>query len=113
MLRSMYDFEATYPKTLGFKMNEYFILHQTTTKHKNWWEVINLRGDMGFIPSNYVETVTVAPSFYTQCLDTIIDSLKENEKNSDVSISDRRDLLSRIKEMKRNAESNLDGDEQV
>lgn len=96
MLRSMYDFQATYSKTLSFRTNDYFILHQTVTKHKNWWEVINEKGAMGFIPSNYVEKITVSPTFYIQYLENCIDHVRKNEGDSET--------IARLKEMKRNIE---------
>jgi hypothetical protein len=100
MLHSLYDFKATYAKTLSFRTNEYFILHQTNTKHKNWWEVINEAGEMGFIPSNYVETVTVNPSFYLQFLDTCLDNLKARPEN----MGDRQEVVGRLKDVKRQIE---------
>lgn len=101
MLHSLYDFKATYAKTLSFKTNEYFLLHQTNTKHKNWWEVINEKGEMGYIPSNYVETVTVNPSFFIQFLDNCLDHLSKNEAISEFSAVDRNEVTLRLKELKR------------
>lgn len=105
MLHSLYDFKATYAKTLSFRANEYFILHQTNTKHKNWWEVINEKGEMGFIPSNYVEKVTVSPMFYVQFLDTCIENLKRHEAAPEYIIGDHKELILRLKEIKRKIEN--------
>lgn len=102
MLHSLYDFKATYAKTLSFRTNEYFILHQTNTKHKNWWEVINEDGEMGFIPSNYVETVTVNPSFYLQFLDNCLDNL--NKRASGEGNGERQEVIARLKDVKRQIE---------
>ncbi|CAH0554658.1 unnamed protein product [Brassicogethes aeneus] len=104
MLHSLYDFKATYAKTISFKTNEYFILHQTTTKHKNWWEVINEKGEMGYIPSNYVENVTVNPSFYMQYIENCLEHLKNNEAHSDSTISDKNEIILRLREIKRQIE---------
>lgn len=101
MLHSLYDFKATYAKTLSFKSNEYFLLHQTNTKHKNWWEVINERGEMGYIPSNYVETVTVNPSFFIQFIDNCLESLK---LPSELGTNDKSDVILRLKELKKEIE---------
>ncbi|CAG9815594.1 unnamed protein product [Phaedon cochleariae] len=103
MLHSLYDFKATYAKTLSFKSNEYFLLHQTNTKHKNWWEVINEKGDMGYIPSNYVETVTVNPSFYIQFLDSCLEHLRKDNP-SECTIGDKNEVILRLKELKRQTE---------
>nr|CAH7750264.1 unnamed protein product [Callosobruchus chinensis] len=103
MLHSLYDFKATYAKTLSFKCNEYFLLYQTNTKHKNWWEVINERGEMGYIPSNYVETVTVNPSFYLQFLENCLSRLK-NGVPPDCNIGDRKDVILRLKDLKKQIE---------
>lgn len=104
MLHSLYDFKATYAKTLSFKTNEYFLLHQTNTKHKNWWEVVNEKGEMGYIPSNYVETITVNPSFFTQFLDNCLEHLRNNKGSSDSSVVDKNEVILRLKEMKRQVE---------
>ncbi|KAG5886313.1 hypothetical protein JTB14_003466 [Gonioctena quinquepunctata] len=104
MLHSLYDFKATYAKTLSFKTNEYFLLHQTNTKHKNWWEVISEKGDMGYIPSNYVEIVTVNPSFYIQFLDNCLEHLRKNDTSSECTIRDRNEVILRLKELKRQIE---------
>ncbi|XP_074031467.1 NCK-interacting protein with SH3 domain isoform X2 [Leptinotarsa decemlineata] len=104
MLHSLYDFKATYAKTLSFKSNEYFLLHQTNTKHKNWWEVISEKGDMGYIPSNYVEVVTVNPSFYIQFLDNCLEHLRKNDVPSECTIGDRSEVILRLKDLKRQIE---------
>lgn len=100
MLHSLYDFKATYAKTISFKANEYFILQQTNTKHKNWWEVINERGDIGYIPSNYVETITVNPSFYIKFLENALENLKRKD-SEDISLGTKSDVMARLKELKR------------
>lgn len=105
MLHSLYDFKATYAKTLSFRTNEYFILHQTNTKHKNWWEVINEKGEMGFIPSNYVEKVSVSAMFYIQFLDTCIENLKRHEASPEYIMGDHKELILRLKEIKRQIEN--------
>ncbi|KAB0794608.1 hypothetical protein PPYR_09950 [Photinus pyralis] len=102
MLRSMYDFKATYPQALSFKSNEYFILHQTRTKHKNWWEVINAKGEMGFVPSNYVESLTVKAAFYLEFLENAIVSLQYTE--IEPLSGSKKDILVRLKELKRQVE---------
>lgn len=99
MLRSLYDFKATYAKTLGFRENDYFILYQALTKHKNWWEVINEKGEIGYVPSNYVEKVNVNPAFYLQFLEKCIDCVKRIQDSVD-----KRELLEKLKDMKENVE---------
>ncbi|KAF5292273.1 hypothetical protein FQR65_LT11236 [Abscondita terminalis] len=101
MLRSMYDFKATYAKALSFKNNEYFILHQTVTKHKNWWEVINEKGEMGFVPSNYVEKITVKAAFYLHFIENCISSI---HYNNITDTGGKKDTLLRLKELKRQVE---------
>lgn len=59
MLKALYDFEATLAKTLSFTEGEYFYLQQTNTKQRNWWHVVNRKGHVGFVPSNYVASVKV------------------------------------------------------
>ncbi|XP_044262296.1 NCK-interacting protein with SH3 domain [Tribolium madens] len=107
MLHSLYDFKATYAKTLSFRTNEYFILHQSNTKHKNWWEVINEAGEMGFIPSNYVETVTVNPSFYLQFVENCLENLKKRAPAE--NLTDRHEIIARLKEVKKEIEELPEG----
>lgn len=59
MLKALYDFQAVYPKTISFDEGEYFILHQRKISTKNWWQVVNSKGDIGFVPSNYVMKIKV------------------------------------------------------
>lgn len=37
-----------------------FLLHQTSARQRNWWQVVNERGSIGFVPSNYVEKLKVS-----------------------------------------------------
>lgn len=83
MLKALYEFTAVYPKTIrlhalsllrnltirlnliirsinfSFEEGEMFILHQTSARQRNWWQVVNERGNIGFVPSNYVEKLKV------------------------------------------------------
>ncbi|KAJ8975278.1 hypothetical protein NQ317_013678 [Molorchus minor] len=59
---------------------------------------------MGYIPSNYVETVTVNPSFYIQFLDNCLEHLKKNDVPSESTIRDRNEVILRLKELKRQVE---------
>lgn len=59
MLKALYDFKATFAKTLSFQEGDHFVLYQTNTKQRNWWQVVNRDGLIGYIPSNYVTTVKV------------------------------------------------------
>ncbi|XP_050310119.1 NCK-interacting protein with SH3 domain [Anthonomus grandis grandis] len=103
MLHSLYDFKATYAKTISFKANDFFILQQTNTKHKNWWEVINERGDLGYIPSNYVETVTVSPTFYVKFLENALENIKRKD-NEIMAVEKRNDIIVRLKELRKQVE---------
>lgn len=60
MLKAMYDFQANYPKTISFDEGEHFILHQTSVRQRNWWQVISMKGNIGFVPSNYVTSLKVS-----------------------------------------------------
>lgn len=105
MLRSLYDFQPTYPRALSFKTGDYFILYQTNTKHKNWWEVINKEAQMGFVPNNYVQKVNVSPSYYIQFIETCIDRLRKKEVAPEYIIEDRREVITYLKDLKRQIES--------
>lgn len=59
MLKALYDFQAVYPKTISFDEGEYFILYQTSARQRNWWQVVSMKGNIGFVPSNYVMKMKV------------------------------------------------------
>lgn len=59
MLKALYDFSAVYPKTISFEESEFFLLYQTSARQRNWWQVINMKGNIGFVPSNYVMKLKV------------------------------------------------------
>ncbi|KAL3267784.1 hypothetical protein HHI36_006913 [Cryptolaemus montrouzieri] len=99
MLHSLYDFKATYAKTLSFRNNEYFILNQSNLKKKNWWEVINEKGETGYIPSNYVETVTVNPSFYLHFIENCLENLKRNVDSVNTT-ADKKEIAKKMKKIK-------------
>ncbi|XP_060527964.1 NCK-interacting protein with SH3 domain [Cylas formicarius] len=109
MLHSLYDFSETYAKTLSFKSNEYFILQQANTKHKHWWQVINEWGDVGYIPSNYVETVTVNPSFYLKFIDKALENLKTKDL-SDIVVGTKSENLLVLKELRKQVAQLAEGD---
>lgn len=62
MLKALYDFQAVYPKTISFDEGEYFILYQTSARQRNWWQVVSMKGNIGFVPSNYVMKIKVSVS---------------------------------------------------
>jgi len=71
MVKALYDFKATFAKTLSFREGEYFILLQRNVKQKNWWQVVNRGGRLGYIPSNYITSVKVGEmcfEVYTHCI---------------------------------------------
>lgn len=59
MLKALYDFQAVYPKTISFDEGEHFLLYQTSAKQRNWWQVVSMKGSIGFVPSNYVMKIKV------------------------------------------------------
>lgn len=60
MLKALYDFQAVYPKTISFDEGEHFVLYQTSAKQRNWWQVVSMKGAIGFVPSNYVMKIKVS-----------------------------------------------------
>lgn len=59
MLRALYDFKSDIPQTINFKKDDQFILHPSVNKQRNWWHVISITGQVGYVPNNYVHTVQV------------------------------------------------------
>ncbi|KAL4714574.1 hypothetical protein ACJJTC_006620 [Scirpophaga incertulas] len=97
MLKAMYDFEATLAKTLSFTDGEYFYLQQINSKQRNWWHVVNRKGLMGFVPSNYVASVKVEPEFFLGFLNDCIKSISE----TNLSSTQKQDLLSRLNDKRK------------
>ncbi|XP_050345599.1 NCK-interacting protein with SH3 domain isoform X2 [Nymphalis io] len=97
MLTALYDFEATLAKTLSFTEGEFFYLHQSNTKQRNWWHVVNKKGQIGFVPSNYVAAVKVEPNFFLAFLNDCIKNLNDN----DTMTPPKSELISRLSEKKK------------
>ncbi|CAG9114408.1 unnamed protein product [Plutella xylostella] len=97
MLKALYDFEATLSKTLSFTEGEFFFLQQTNSKQRNWWHVVNRKGQMGFVPSNYVVAVKVEPDFAMSFLNNCIKSLNDDN----VISSHKQELLARLTEKRK------------
>ncbi|KAL6254250.1 hypothetical protein P5V15_014868 [Pogonomyrmex californicus] len=105
MVKALYDFKATFAKTLSFREGEYFILLQRNIKQKNWWQVVNRGGRLGYIPSNYVSSVKAQPQFLIDFLEDCILTLEtEISKDSDSIQPEKQDLLAKLVEKKRQVE---------
>lgn len=105
MLKALYDFKATFAKTLSFCENDHFILHQSNTKQRNWWQVVNSAGQLGYIPSNYVTTVKVEPQYMIRFLDECIEKLRSEFSKPGAPLPiDKQDLVQRLIEKKRQAD---------
>ncbi|KAJ6638766.1 NCK-interacting protein with SH3 domain [Pseudolycoriella hygida] len=100
MLKALYDFQAVYPKTISFFEGEHFILHQTSVKQRNWWQVINMKGSIGFVPSNYVNKIKVKPSFLLGFLETVLEFLKLSKDEDINGIITRTELIERLEAKK-------------
>lgn len=106
VLKALYDFKATFAKTLSFQEGDYFILYQSNTKQRNWWQVVNKDGQIGYIPSNYVTTVKVPSQVLIEFLEDCIENVKTETKKQTGLHLDKQDLLLRLIEKKRQAETN-------
>ncbi|XP_050558794.1 NCK-interacting protein with SH3 domain isoform X2 [Spodoptera frugiperda] len=96
MLKALYDFEATLAKTLSFTEGEFFFLQQSNAKQRNWWHVVNRKGQVGFVPSNYVAGVKVEPEFYLAFLNDCMKSISESG-----TMSQKQELLAKLNEKKK------------
>ncbi|XP_023720301.1 NCK-interacting protein with SH3 domain isoform X2 [Cryptotermes secundus] len=105
MLKALYNFKATFAKTLSFQENDIFILHQVNTKQRNWWQVVNSVGQVGYVPSNYVTAIQVSVECWVQFLDGCLEVLRgEGVQSGGCLATDRQDLLLRLLERRRKAE---------
>lgn len=59
MLRALYDFQSTIAQTICFSKGDLFVLHPSINKQRNWWHVISAKGEVGYVPNNYVQTMEV------------------------------------------------------
>ncbi|XP_035773983.1 NCK-interacting protein with SH3 domain-like [Anopheles albimanus] len=107
MLKALYDFTAVYPKTISFDEGEYFILHQTSARQRNWWQVVSMKGNIGFVPSNYVMKLKVNPNFLNGFLESSIESLRLSTDKEINGIIGRDELISRLLQKKRKLEKLL------
>lgn len=110
MLKALYDFTAVYPKTISFDEGEYFILHQTSARQRNWWQVVSMKGNIGFVPSNYVMKLKVDPNFLNGFLESSIESLRMSTDKEINGIISRDELIDRLIEKKRRIEKILKND---
>ncbi|TMW50852.1 hypothetical protein DOY81_004089, partial [Sarcophaga bullata] len=100
MLKALYDFQAVYPKTISFDEGEYFILYQTSARQRNWWQVVSMKGNIGFVPSNYVMKIKVEPDFLISFLNSSIESLEKCKDTEINGIMPKEELLDRLREKK-------------
>ncbi|XP_055682090.1 NCK-interacting protein with SH3 domain [Lutzomyia longipalpis] len=103
MLKALYDFQAIYPKTISFDEGEYFILHQANVRQRNWWQVVSMKGNIGFVPSNYVMKLKVEPEFLISFLDSSIETLKLSTEEEVNGIINRKELIQKLDERKKRA----------
>ncbi|CAB3242387.1 unnamed protein product [Arctia plantaginis] len=96
MLKALYDFEATLAKTLSFCEGEFFFLQQSNTKQRNWWHVVNRKGQVGFVPSNYVAAVKVETEFYLGFLNDCLKNISDSN-----TMSQKQELVAKLNEKKR------------
>ncbi|KAL7305713.1 hypothetical protein TKK_0001967 [Trichogramma kaykai] len=115
MLESLYPFKNTHGRALNFDEGDCFLLcHPSVTKKKNWWLVVDYKGQVGYIPSNYVTIVKVTPEFLLNFLNTAIPGLQVNNSDNKLSSEiDLTDIHSRLKEKKRQAELGLTSKKQA
>ncbi|KAK3927966.1 NCK-interacting protein with SH3 domain [Frankliniella fusca] len=105
MLQALYDFKATLAKTLSFHEKELFILYPTSKKQRQWWQVVNRKGQVGFIPSNYINKIQVPPSQILEFVSACEKILAEERKSSGDSVShDRIDLAKHLSSIRKQAE---------
>ncbi|XP_072943937.1 NCK-interacting protein with SH3 domain [Epargyreus clarus] len=97
MLKALFDFEATLAKTLSFSEGEFFYLQQSSTKQRNWWHVVNRKGQLGFVPSNYVASVKVEPDFFLSFINDCVMNLSDNNSMT----SQKQELIGKLVEKKR------------
>ena len=56
-VRALYDYESTGNNDLGFEIGDFLFILDRGNNNKHWLTARNMRGDVGFIPVDYVEPV--------------------------------------------------------
>lgn len=97
MAKALYEFKATIVKTLSFREGEYFIIYEPTTKQRNWWQVINSKAQVGYVPSNYVMSMQVSPEHLCKFIDDCISVLRRESDASDGCLpNERQEVLLKL-----------------
>ena len=99
LLKSLYTFKAAYKSTLSFKEEELFVdlALSGVEEDRNWYYVVSGSGNVGYVPRNYVTSVSLNPA---DTLDLVSAALSKLKKHSRVSEEDRREAVDKLKEIK-------------
>lgn len=107
MLQALYDFKATLAKTLSFNEKDFFILYPANKKQRQWWQVVNRKAQVGYIPSNYVNKIQVSTSQMLEFVSTCEKVISDERKASGDSVSqDRAELIKYLASVRKQAEEN-------
>ena len=63
MFQAIYSYKATASNALSFTTKDIFTVVDTSLD-KHWWLVQNGKGEVGYVPSNYLSKIEVC---YTLC----------------------------------------------
>ncbi|KAL1132832.1 hypothetical protein AAG570_010784 [Ranatra chinensis] len=103
MLEALYDFKGTIPQTLSFSRDDIFIFHSGNNMEKNWWSVINIKGKMGYIPSNYVAPIKVSREklldFLGHSLEHLGRDISRESGGTDKQLELMQELITRRQEL--------------
>jgi len=81
-VRAVYDFISSKTQDLSFRDGD--ILTITDVVSRNWWHAKNVVGEMGFIPSNFVQVLPQYGEATIEC-DSFIEEIEVQEHESSAS----------------------------
>nr|XP_018904416.1 PREDICTED: NCK-interacting protein with SH3 domain [Bemisia tabaci] len=95
---ALYDFQATFAKTISFNEHDKFLIYNEHTRERNWWQVVNQEGHIGYIPCNYVKIEKCPREQVVAFLEVCIESIRKETNKSPTS--EKQELLKKLVQKK-------------
>ena len=99
LFKSLYTFKAAYKSTLSFSEEEVFVDLSVTgaEEDRNWYYVVNSAGQAGYVPRNYVSTVSLGSAAVSELVSKALSRLSHNNQ---LSAEDKNEAVQKLEELK-------------
>ena len=99
LFKSLYTFKAAYKSTLSFSEEEVFVDLSVTgaEEDRNWYYVVNSAGQAGYVPRNYVSTVSLGSAAVSELVSRALSRLSHNNQ---LSAEDKNEAVQKLEELK-------------